>query len=97
MIPDTLRPWLGRIAAILVSGLAGLLFAKFGIEVSDNERAVLSEVVGTVLIMLTGYVLTHVSINKVVNPEDASSTGAAREGKMRQEARHAATDQQQDA
>jgi hypothetical protein len=37
--------------------------------------------------MLGTYVLTHIPISKKVNPEDAASTGAAKEGKQKQRSR----------
>lgn len=84
---DTLRPWIARVAAVLVSGVAGWLFVKFGIDVPADVRQLLTDTVMAVMVMLATYVATHIPISKTVNPEDAASTGAAKEGKAKQRQR----------
>jgi hypothetical protein len=81
MMPDTLRPWIARVAGVLVSGLLGWLFTSKGIETPTNVQGILQAVVETVLVMLAGYVLTHISTNKVVNPIDAAGKHEAAAGK----------------
>jgi hypothetical protein len=84
---DVLRPWIARVAAVLVSGLAGWLFTRYQVETPDDVRGILTTTVEVVIVMLFTYVLTHIPISKKVNPEDAASTGAAKEGKAKQRQR----------
>lgn len=87
MIPDTLRPWIARIAGVIVSGVLGWLFTRHGIDTPQNVQDILRTVVETVMVMLAGYILTHIPVNKIINPTDAASTGAAAAGVVQQEAR----------
>ena len=60
-----------------MSGLVGWLFTSHGIETPQNIAGVLQAVVETVMVMFAGYVLTHIPINKFVNPGDAASSHLA--------------------
>jgi hypothetical protein len=84
---DVLRPWVARVAAVLISGLAGWLYTRFQIETPANVQGILTTTVEVVVVMLATYVATHIPISKKVNPEDAASTGAAKEGKAKQRQR----------
>jgi hypothetical protein len=84
---DILRPWLARVAAVLVSGFAGWLYTKYQIDTPANVQGILVTVVEVVVVMLATYVLTHISASKKINPEDAASTGAAKVGKQKQRQR----------
>lgn len=77
---DKLRPWIARVAAVLVSGIAGWLFTKYKVTIPTDISSILTTVVETVIVMLASYVLTHIPVNKFVNPQDAASTQLAAEG-----------------
>ena len=86
---DVLRPWLARVAAVLVSGFAGWLYTRFQIDTPANVQSILTTTVEVVAVMLGTYVITHISASKKINPEDAASTGAAKVGKAKQRQRKA--------
>jgi high-affinity Fe2+/Pb2+ permease len=69
---DVLRPWIARVAAVLVSGLAGWLFTRYQVETPDDVRGILTTTVEVVIVMLFTYVLTHIPISKKARRSSAS-------------------------
>lgn len=84
MIPDSLRPFIARIAGIIVASLAVWLAAHFNIVLSENDKAKLTE--GMVILTITVwgliYAVTHRLTSKKSNPADAATTKLAHKGKV---------------
>jgi len=81
-MPDSLRPILARLIAILVAALATWLSQKFGVKLTDQDQQQLVELV----IFMLVYALTHKGISSKTNPADAATTALAQQGKAEQRA-----------
>lgn len=80
---DSLRPFLSRVIAALVSTLATWLLVHYGIDLDDATRHQLVDaIVGIIIPTFTvAYALAHKTLDKKLNPADSASKHLAVEGK----------------
>jgi hypothetical protein len=82
-ILDSLRPFLSRILAPLISAVFTWLAVHYGINFADDTREQVIEALVVVIIPLAQIVngVAHRVIDKKINPADTASTHLAQEGK----------------
>lgn len=71
---DWLKPYIARVAASLVAGLAAWLASKYGIVVPEEAKGQLTQAAVAVMMVVWGivYAITHKVVNTKVNPTDAA-------------------------
>jgi glucan phosphoethanolaminetransferase (alkaline phosphatase superfamily) len=79
---ETLRPFIARIIAALVSALAAYAAAHWHIVIPDDVIHNLAETIAELFgIGLTVYSVVHTGINAKINPTDAASPRVAEKTK----------------